>query len=635
MRNTKEKEAGAIIILVALMIAFLVGVVIFVVNTNYVYTVKAKMRALADSAATAGAASICPRMGCWDESVEAVLKMLEEQSSHGTLGESVSFANLPRQGRQGRWRRLARQSVWEYREGRELKLSFSIERGSYLSNSGFESLENLSSWQEANAGIPFFTVLNAVKVTINRPNVEGVTALNAADYNLQVSATATNRLIQDQNIDVAPFGIHVCNLTEVLDANIQRTEGPLAGRPGYEFEDNYLNHYATRSIPAEMASVVNRNIDLMIPPKLCRHPRIIGVPNMVEDGAGDRTIIPSLFYYPRQFYAYYNIPRNRLSTFDALIASGGTLSNCNPFSPRVDPSDPFNLDNYEGFSYQFYLPLEKNYGVVGLPESPGIVTPIQERDVAAVLNSPAGTVSTSIGNRFHILNQPMTLATTANQIINRIWTDNGRPVFSTGFQGFQAYSRECNTTVDPANPSRSTSFTAGTCNSRRYTFGTSTNDSHFDGGASPVCGFHFIQDPRNGTPETETTYTNIPWRGRDQFWEVNVVIYAEDTDDRSRACRGILASREDPDTDPNADHVIVGVLPFRIYDSDVAMNPVNPAGCELTQAPNAVIGQPFPFTPVAGISSNCGATFGQFACDPNPIIRGDVVQNQTGPVIVE
>lgn len=280
---------------------------------------------------------------------------------------------------------------------------------------------------------------------------------------------------------------------------------------------------------------------------LCTADRVFTRTDRYAPTGINNNILPEFFWYPTN------------NVGPALIAALPTYSWGNPRFAEV--SDHF--------------------GVVGLPESAGVVSEDKIRN--NILDSPTSPcVSASIGERFKVLEPGLTERATDHVLWHQI--SDG---FLSNDQNHVAYSDVFqNTTVGtktpigvrscagpgPNNVCRTTMFGRdsnggqpgyGACNSRRYVFnGVRAGEYLFN-----ACDGNGFQPSANldsiFTPAADSNTT---------LWKVKIPIIAE-VGSQAASCKGMNGSSDDPQVDAAKDYVVIGFTEADIFDTDIGWDP--------------------------------------------------------------
>jgi hypothetical protein len=205
-----EAERGAVLVLAAVAVAALVLVVAFVLNGAYWKMVESDLRATADAAAHAGAATLCSTRTCYQDARSVALDVLEKHAIHGRLGGATRISLDHTAG-----------PVWE---DPSQNVKVTIYRGRWWPNGAPDAVTTLpdtkfepfdqegTDWQASHLGTPDFMAANAVYVRVERPNVDTFMSAASRTYSVSWATTAVAGALD--SVCVAPFAIPVCALLD-------------------------------------------------------------------------------------------------------------------------------------------------------------------------------------------------------------------------------------------------------------------------------------------------------------------------------------------------------------------------------------------------------------------------------------
>jgi len=548
MRN----EFGIVTTMTALLAVVLIAVAGLVSTYGYGILVRSELQVAADAAALAGAAELCPWEECWNAAPDSAAAALREHVAHGNVGDNIELDISKMSERRDEEGKLI--PVWD---GDNLVVR--IERGQWTKNFGFRSFE--ASWEEEHPGVPKTIAMNAIRVTLERPQYTGI--LNVfGTFSSAVSAESIALASANENVRVAPMAIPVCALLN--------DEG--------KFDKA----------------------------RLCSADRLFTRSDRFCTDGGNCGIVPSFPWTPCSSESGNN--------FQMLVAAQGFCSDVwslQPEAPHPVPSEPgwnpisactvlryllsadhggdglastgfgcylqadLNKPNHpqegyaviRGFQNERFRSIADHYGVFGVP---GGYEPTEEAIRTAVDQNFNPGLDAQIGDEFRVLPgglvEPESQAAFRSQILGLFGDSAHPPMSQTEIGTLNNYISVYKLHENVASPilarddtaASGTVASAGICNSIRTELvcpRDALNPSRCARNVSNMPAV--ISMTRKAGIDDEST-----------VWRTLVPVIA-DTSERATACRVGDAGNQRPTIDPSKFYEIIGFLSTDIFDADI------------------------------------------------------------------
>ena len=226
MKNILRDASGTFYLWFSVLIPVLLSIAAFLYLNTSRTNLRTELRVIADAAATAGAATLCSRADCYNDSLDAMLQILNRSSFNSNGRQKINLPSAPNVAatadevghwavpdqhlkvwiERGMWVNVQAMQTDTFDCVNEIKDSGSSQERC------FESFEN--DWQVTRPGIPIHVAANSVRIRIEVSNFATLfsAAFSAGEGQVSVLATA---LVGDQDpVEVAPFALPVCSLLD-------------------------------------------------------------------------------------------------------------------------------------------------------------------------------------------------------------------------------------------------------------------------------------------------------------------------------------------------------------------------------------------------------------------------------------
>lgn len=564
LQYTKERyspsDDGAVLIIVASSIVFIVFLIAIVLNSRSASLSEARLQAAADAASHAAASTLCSTRACYEDALRVAALSFQQHDLGSDVSDltAQSFEDGP---------------VWS---GENFRIT--IQRGRWWEDETFrpaDTLDDDSYFQpfdlldgsEPTLGAPPYLAANAVRVVVEQPEKSFLFLRSKDTYQVSAESYAIGGNIM--TVRVAPFAIPACALLE----------------PDGEFYKDWacgIDRYFTATT------------------RYC--------PDADGDGTADFDchIVPGAYYHTiLPFDIYGTMSANGTGRPATSCRPGAEIMNfLNDDNPDCSPDDltpdtnPINQTYFPpiyreyapsgigGVTYPYASQFGDHFGVVGVPvNGPSPLTPVALEtallaQVRSKLATPASALfDAQIGQRFKIIRQGLTAPNDNTLIWNAIANQvDNRPLFDTELRGIYFYPRnpfyapsfaghgQLGTLLNGDQIKRELGFSqpVGFCNSARFEFNDTNCAYQVEDQGTYDC-------PRMLCPNS--TAANLP-----RVWEVPIPVIAPLN---GGPCAGEPGNDTlyDPLINPNEDHVIIGFVQMKFFDSDIgAMPPTVPAG---------------------------------------------------------
>ena len=498
-KRSKNSERAATLIIALPLIVALLLVGAFVLTLAFRARERTRLQVASDATAQAAAGVVCSSKTCWENSRKVALETLRLNAK---LNSDVLFdaADTNPDG--------SVRTHWE-----SAGYSIKVERGMWLPNSGFESLE--ADWQRINPGKPKVAVQNAIRVEV------ASTVLPLIDFGikglLHASGSATALAQEVESVCAAPFAIPACALYNQAGELDQK--------------------------------------------QICLTDRLFTAIDHYCPGGGDCGVLPDFDYEP-----LVNPPNDdwtllfqQNSVESIQTDSGNTDISCffpTPRSPEI--SDHFGVVGVAGTTPANVAlvrrALMQPYGctemAIGQPFSilaEGLTT----RELGELVWSNITNAAQGGGeDRAHGEFSGLSSAAGFNGIsdnINRAFSDNSSRM-------------TCEAIANHALGASlwSTRPSYGVCNSRRTDFG---NWSEYN-----------RRSPSTGNPFGSTACPSHDQQFNQPAWHIKIPVIAE-PGETAASCAGTLNTSTDPRIEASKNYEIVGFVSVVIFDQDIGSLP--------------------------------------------------------------